>query len=99
MDKTLLYMYDIRYFTKPKVRVLMYPKIIIQKRLIDIAELFHNQMEFKSIVPHPSFQEKKYCYELINLEIYLINIINVSFLFTDWNNFNIVKDYIESLNA
>ena len=95
MDKTLLYMYDIKYFTKPKVRVLMYPKIIIQKRLIDIAELFHNQMEFKSIVPHPSFQEKKYCYELINLEIYLINIINVSFLFTDWNNFNIVKELFD----
>lgn len=95
MDKILIYMYDIKYFSKPKVRVFMYPKIIIQKRLIDIAELFHNQMEFKSIVPHPSFQEKKYSFELINLEIYLLNIANMSFLFTDWNNLKNVKELFD----
>jgi len=91
-DKIYIYMYDIKYFTKPKVRVLMYQKIIIQKKLIDIAELLHNQMEFKSIVPHPSFQEKKYSFELINLEIFLLYIINMSFIFTDWENFNNVKE-------
>ena len=91
-DKTYIYMYDIKYFTKPRVRVLMYQKIIIQKKLIDIAELFHNQMEFKSIVPHPSFQDKKYSFELINLEIFLLYIVNMSFIFTDWDNFNNVKE-------
>ena len=50
---------DTQYYSKTKMRKLMTEKISIVKRIIDSFCLLHNELEFKSIVPHPKFQEKK----------------------------------------
>ena len=92
LDKIRHYMNDCKYFTKPKIRQLMYSKTSIFKRLIDISCLIHKQMEYKSIYPHPAFIEKKYPVELINSEIFIIYIANVVCLYTQWENINIVKE-------
>ena len=51
--------YDDKIFSRPNTRQLINSKKCIFKRLIDIACIIHNQMEFKSIFSHPEFQEKK----------------------------------------
>ena len=92
LDKIKIYMYDSKYFTKPKIRPLMYSKTSMLKRLIDIGCLMHNLMEFKSIYPHPAFQEKKCVVELINAELFFIYNINIIFLYTPWENMDKVKE-------
>ena len=49
-------------------------------------------MEFKSYMVHPSFREKKAVIELIDLELFFIYISNVTFLYTAWDNIEIVKE-------
>ena len=92
LNKFRIYMYDSKYFTKPKVRKIMYNKTGLLKRVIDIACLMHNIMEFKSIFPHPPFNEKKCIVELINLELFGIYIANILYLYTDFDNIDIVKE-------
>ena len=59
---------DLKYFSKPKVRLLITEKIPFYKNMIDIICLFHNINEYKSIIPHPSFQEKSLNTSLFILE-------------------------------
>ena len=68
--KNLLFDFD--YFTNPKIRELICYKTNIYKILIDIACLFQNQLEFKSIFPHPEFQEKKCSIEFIIVKCLLV---------------------------
>ena len=91
LNKIRNVMNDCKYYTKPKVRVLMYSKNSIFQRLIDIACLMHKQMEFKSVYPHPAFIEKKCVVELIDLELSFIYITNVVCLFTQWDDINNIK--------
>ena len=51
---------DVRYYSKPKIRKLMTDKILFFKRVIDLICLFHNENKYKSIIPHPHFQDKKF---------------------------------------
>ena len=90
--KLLIYMGDCKYFTKPKVKELMYSKTSLLKRVIDISCLIHKQMEFKSIFPHPPFNEKKCVVELINIELFLIYIGNVLCLYINWSDEGIIKE-------
>ena len=96
LDKFLinirLYMYDSKYLSKPKVRQLMLSKDCIYKKLIDILCLFHNQLFFKSIVPHPQFQAKKEIIELVDAELFILNIASMTIFYTDWENINKIKD-------
>ena len=96
LDKFLinirLYMYDSKYLSKPKVRQLMLSKDCIYKKLIDILCLFHNQLFFKSIVPHPQFQAKKELIELVDAELFILNIASMTIFYTDWQNINKIKD-------
>ena len=87
-----IYMYDSKYLSKPKVRQLMTSKVCIYKKLIDILCLFHNQLFFKSIVPHPQFQVKKEIIELVDAELFTLNITTMTTFFTDWENIEIIKD-------
>ena len=87
-----LYMIDSKYFTKPKIRKLMFPKIDINKKLVDIMCLFHYQLIFKSIVPHPEFQIKKQVIELVDSELFLLVIANILLLCIDWENFDRIKE-------
>ena len=91
-DENRIYMYDCKYFTKPKVRQLMYPKININKRLIDMMCILHNQIVFKSIVPHPEFQQKKEIVEIIDIELLLLYIANILLICTDWENIERIKE-------
>ena len=91
-DASRLYMYDCRYFTKPRVRTLMYSKTSINKRLIDIMCLLHNQLIFKSIVPHPEFQQKKEILGIIDFELLLLYLGNLLFICTDWENMDRIKE-------
>ena len=84
--------YDSALFSMPETKHLMYNKIYLIKRIIDCLGLIHNQMKFKSIFPHPSFQDKGYSGNLIILEIKLINIIESINMFIDWNK---IKNIIE----
>ena len=92
LDRIRIYMGDCKYFTKPKIIQLMYNKTCLFKRIIDVSCLMHNIMDFKSIFPHPHFNEKKCVVELINTELYFIYIGNVLCLFTNWGNIDIVKE-------
>ena len=92
VDEIKIYMFDSKIWSKPSVRKLMYPKININKRLIDIFCLFHKQLIFKSIVPHPAFQSKKPLIELIDMELFLLFTSNMLFLSTDWENLERMKE-------
>ena len=92
IEKVRIFMYDSKYYTKPKIRVLMYSKTSILKRIIDIDCLIHKEMKYKSITPHPPFIEKKFVVELINAELHFIFTINIIYLYTDWENMDRVKE-------
>ena len=53
------YIFETKYYSKPKIRKIMTEKISIIKRIIDSFCLIHNELEFKSITPHPKLQRKK----------------------------------------
>jgi len=92
LEKIRIIMGDCKYFTKPKVKLLMYSKTSIFKHIIDISCLIHKQMVYKSIYPHPPFIERKCVVELINMELFFIYIANVICLYTQWDNIHIVKE-------
>ena len=96
LDKWLndirIYMIDSKYLSKPKVRQLMLHKTYINIKLIDILCLFHNQLVFKSITPHPQFQVRKEVIELLDTELSIFFIINMTQFITDWENFEKIGD-------
>ena len=83
---------DCILFSKPETINLMHNKISMIKRIIDCICLIHKKMQFKSIYPHPFFQDKGYSSELIMLEIKLLNIIESINMITDWKNINNIKE-------
>ena len=83
---------DCQLFSMPMTRKLIYNKISLIKRTIDCLCLLHNKIEFKSIYPHPVFQEKKFSLKFINLELYLLFIVKCINLFTQWDKVNNIKD-------
>ena len=92
VDEIKIYMFDSKVWTKPNIIKLIFPKICISKKLIDIFCLFHNQLIFKSIVPHPVFQSKKPIIDLIDMELFLLFTANMLFLQTDWKNIDKIKE-------
>ena len=89
--------YDCGLFSMPETRNLMGNKISLFKRIIDCLCLIHNKIKFKSIYPHPPFQNKGCSQELIDLEIKLLNIIESINMFTDWKNINNIKEIFNYL--
>ena len=83
---------DTKYYSKPKVRKLMTEKTSIIKRIIDSFCLIHNELEFKSIFPHPQFQSKKENSTLIEIEIALSGILEEINMFIDWEKIDKVKE-------
>ena len=83
---------DTKYFSRPKTKKVMYNKKSIIKRAIDYFCLIHNELEFKSIVPHPKFQQKEYSTTLIEIEIALYGILEGINVFMDWKKLDIVKE-------
>ena len=94
----LIYIYiDTRYFSRPKMRILMTEKTSIIKRIIDCISLIHNQNEFKSIYPHPEFQNKRFSSTLIDFEIKLLEIVEEITMFIEWEKINYLKDTFKYL--
>ena len=88
---------DTKYFSKPKIRPLMSNKTLIMKRIIDVICLLHNLIEFKSIVPHPEFQDKGGSLNLIYLELILLNINKEITMFIEWEKIDYLKDIFKYL--
>ena len=88
---------DTKYFSKPKMRMLMTDKTLIMKRMIDVICLFHNQNEFKSIVPHPQFQNKGLSTNFLNFEFKLLDIIKEITMFIQWEKIEQLKDIFKYL--
>ena len=89
---------DTKYYSKSKIRDLFTKKTYIVKKVIDSICLVHNQMEFKSIYPHPLFQENKhFSREFISLETNLINIIEDINMYFNWNEIEYSKEIFKYL--
>ena len=84
--------YDINYYSKPKMRNLMTEKTSISKRIIDIICSFHNQNEFKSIVPHPQFQSQGFLISFLEFELYLLNIVEGIIKYLNWQKIEPLKE-------
>ena len=83
---------DIKYYSKPKVRLLMTTKTSYFKKFIDLTCLFQNIFEFISIVPHPSFQDKSidnYLYEIESRLSIIPGLLNCCF---DWKQTDKLKE-------
>ena len=93
--KTQILETDTKYYSKPKMRKIMCNKISIIKRAIDYFCIIHNELEFKSIVPHPQFQNKEMSTTLIEVEIALYGIIKEINMFMDWEKIDIVKEIFQ----
>ena len=83
---------DTRFYSKPKIRNFMTKKTCIVKRIIDSICLMHNQNEFRSIVPHPQFQEKSFSLKLCELEFKLLSIVEQINIFIEWDKTEYIKD-------
>ena len=86
---------DIEYLEKPNIRKLIGNKISIIKRIIDSICLIHNGIEFKSIIPHPEFQEKGFSKTFIELELKLLSIIQKLNIFIKWDKIEYIKEIFE----
>ena len=95
--KAFLMRTDTKYFSKPQVKILMTEKTSIMKKVIDMICLIHNENEFKSIVPHPQFQNKGISSKLIELEIKLLDVVQEINIFIDWEKIEFIKDFITYL--
>ncbi len=95
--KAFLMRTDTKYFSKPKVKKLMTAKTSIMKRVIDMICLIHNDNEFKSIVPHPQFQNKGYTPKLIELELKLLDVVQEINNFIDWEKEDFIKEFLKYL--
>ena len=82
---------DLNYFLGPKMKELIKTKINLINAFLNIVSLIHNQCEYKSIYPHPQFQEKPFPSYFLNLEIILQKILNKIFLCYNWENIDSIK--------
>ena len=75
----------------------MADKTSILKKMIDIICFIHNQNEFKTIVPHPQFQNKGLSRIFIEFELRLLDIIKEIITFIQWDNIIQLKDIFKYL--
>ena len=85
---------DTNYFPCLIIRKVMTENTSIIKKLIDCFCLIHNEIEFKSIVPHPQFQQKKYQPIFIEIELGLLNLLWNINMFIDWDKLINAKDIL-----
>lgn len=89
---------DTKYYSKPKIIDLFSKKTFIIKKIIDIICLLHNRNKFKSIYPHPLYHDLNgYCESYINLENYLINILEDINMYFNWTEIEYSKDVFKYL--
>ena len=89
---------DTKYYSKPKISSLFSKKTFIIKKIIDTICLLHNQMEFKSIYPHPFFQENRgFSKEIVEIEYNLLEIIENIIMYINWNELSYSEEIFKYL--
>ena len=89
---------DTKYYSKSKIKDLFTQKTFIVKKIIDSICLVHNRMKFKSIIPHPLFQENKHFSEdFMILENILLNILEAINMYFNWNEIEYSKEIFKYL--
>ena len=83
---------DCELYSMPITRKLMNNKVSMIKKVIDCLCLIHNEMGFRSIFPHPIFQEKKYSSNLIELELHLLSNIECFNMIIQWDLTEQIKE-------
>ena len=76
---------DCELYSMPITRKVMHNKVYKIKKVVDCLCLIHNEMEFRSILPHPIFQEKKFNSNLIELELHLLTNIECFNMIIQWD--------------
>ena len=89
--------YDSTLFSMPITKNSMKNSKYLIKRIIDCMCLIHNKNEFRTINPHPIFQNKGCSGKLIDLEIKLLNIIQSIDMFTNWSDIKNIKEIFNYL--
>ena len=97
MEKFRIIKDDLNYFINPKMKELVISKFNLDKIFLDIACLIHNQCEYKSIFPHPEFQERVFPIYILNLEIILLKIVSKIYLCYDWKDIDKIKTFFNYL--
>ena len=98
LHKFIIASNEFKCFTKAQYIKIIYSNNNLVKEFIDIASLFHNCFGFKSIVPHPEFQNKKAFQDVFNSELYIVLINGIIFLnlCNDFeNNFDKIKEIFD----
>ena len=98
LHKFIIVSGEFQRFNKAQYLKIIYTNNNLIKEFIDIACLFHNRFGFKSIVPHPEFQNKKSFQDMCYSELYIIFINGISFLnlCNDFeNNFDKIKEIFD----
>ena len=95
LAKLDIYVQELKFFTKMKVIPFMSKKTIILKKIIDIFCLLFHKVEFKSIFPHPNFQEKRNPVSFIDMEVKLRLITYMIYICIDWNNIQLIKELFD----
>ena len=88
---------DLNNFLRPKMKELIGTKNNLIITFLNIACLIHNQCEYKSIYPHPEFQEKPFPMYFLNWEAILQKIVSKILLCYKWENIDSIKflfDYL-----
>ena len=85
----------LEYCSKPKIKKLMSVKKSMIKKIIDCICLIHNEVNFKSIFPHPQFQNKGYYESFFDLEGRLLSILQKLIIMTKWDDIEIIKEIFE----
>ena len=62
--------------------------------MIDVICLIHNQNEFKSIIPHPQFQNKGLSRNIIEFELRLLDIVKELTMCIFWEEKRTIKRHI-----
>ena len=88
---------DCELYSMPVTRKLMHNKVSMIKKVIDCLCLIHNEMGFRSIFPHPIFQEKKYSSKLIELELHLLSNIECFNMIIQWDLTEQIKEIFRYL--
>ena len=92
LTKMKYFSFNSLYLVRTKTRFLISSKHDILKRLVDISSLLQNQIKFKSIFPHPSFQKKKCSLDYINIEENFSYMSNIIFSAIQYENIEIIKE-------
>ena len=83
---------DINYFSKLKMKALMTEKISFIKKIIDIIGLYHNVNEYKSLLPHPPFQNRYFADFIGDTERILVSISGILNCYIEWKNIEKLKE-------